>query len=157
MSGRSALRFLAVLSVAGVLASGCVSARELVGLPECQLTLAQAVTYLACAPKSNAAASAIWQATADIKEQPTVRVPKHLKDSHYPAAKKAGFGVDYKYPHDYEGGFVSQEYLPAAARKEYYRPTGRGYEKNMKQYLQELQTLIKKSVPLEDGPVEKDR
>ena len=143
--------------MATVLAAAAVQISEFVGLPEAQLPLAQAALYVACAPKSNAAASAIWQATADLKEQPTVRVPKHLKDSHYPAAKKAGVGVDYKYPHDYEGGFVPQEYLPAAARKRYYKLTGRGYEKNMKQYLQEQQTLIEKGVPLEDGPVEKDR
>jgi putative ATPase len=139
--------------MATVLAAAAVQISEFVGLPEAQLPLAQAALYVACAPKSNAAASAIWQAMADLKEQPVAQVPKHLKDSHYPAAKKAGFGADYKYPHDYEGGFVPQEYLPAAARKKYYRPTTRGCEKNMKQYLQELQTLIEKGVPLEDGPV----
>jgi len=142
---------------ATVLAAAALQISEFVGLPEAQLPLAQAALYVACAPKSNAAASAIWQAMADIKQQPTVQVPKHLKDSHYPAAKKAGFGVDYKYPHDYEGGFVPQQYLPAAARKKYYKPTERGREKNMKDYLQKLQTLIEKGVPLEDGPIEKDR
>jgi len=143
--------------MATVLAAAAVQISEFVGLPEAQLPLAQAALYVACAPKSNAAASAIWQATADLKEQPTARVPKHLKDSHYPAAKKAGFGADYKYPHDYEGGFVPQEYLPPAARKKYYRPTDRGHEKNIRRYLQDLQTLLEKGVPLEDGPAEKDR
>ncbi|MHC4678427.1 MAG: replication-associated recombination protein A [Planctomycetota bacterium] len=142
--------------MATVLAAAAVQISEFVGLPEAQLPLAQAALYVACAPKSNAAASAIWKATADVKQEPTQRVPKHLKDSHYQAAKRAGFGVDYKYPHNYEGGFVAQQHLPAAAKKKYYMPTERGCEKNMKRYLQKLQTLIEKGVPVEDGAVEKD-
>jgi putative ATPase len=143
--------------MATVLAAAAVQISEFVGLPEAQLALAQAAIYIACAPKSNASASAIWQATADVKQQPTQRVPIHLKDSHYPAAKKAGFGVDYKYPHNFKGGFVPQEYLPAAMKKEYYTPKERGYEKNMKHYLQKLQNLIKSSKPVEDRIVEKDK
>ena len=140
--------------MATVLAAAAVQISEFVGLPEAQLALAQAAIYIACAPKSNASASAIWQAMADVKQQPTQRVPVHLKDSHYPAAKKAGFGVDYKYPHNFKGGFVPQEYLPAEMKKEYYTPKERGYEKNMKQYLQKLQTLIKKNKPVDDRDVE---
>jgi len=143
--------------MATVLAAAAVEISEFVGLPEAQLALAQAALYVACAPKSNAAASAIWRAMADVKEQTTQRVPKHLKDSHYPATKKAGFGVDYKYPHDYEEGFVPQDYLPAAAKKKYYVPTDRGREKNMKCYLQKLQSLIEKGIPVEDGAARKDR
>jgi len=143
--------------MATVLAAAAVQISEFVGLPEAQLALAQAAIYIACAPKSNAVANAIWKAMADVKEQPTQRVPAHLKDSHYPAAKKAGFGVDYKYPHNSEEGFVPQEYLPAAMKKEYYMPTERGYEKNMKRYLQKLQTLIQNSKPVENGEVDKDR
>jgi len=143
--------------MATVLAAAAVQISEFVGLPEAQLALAQAAIYIACAPKSNASASAIWQAMADVKQQPTRRVPLHLKDSHYPAAKKAGFGVDYKYPHNSEDGFVPQEYLPAELKKEYYSPKERGYEKNMKQYLQKLQTLIKNSEPVENSEVNKDR
>ena len=143
--------------MATVLAAAAVQISEFVGLPEAQLALAQAAIYIACAPKSNAAATAIWQAMADVKEQPTERVPVHLKDSHYPAAKKAGFGVDYKYPHNFNEGFVPQEYLPAANKKEYYTPTERGYEKNMKHYLQKLQTLIQNSKPVENSEVDKDR
>ena len=137
--------------MATVLAAAAVQISEFVGLPEAQLALAQAAIYIACAPKSNASASAIWQAIADVKQQPTQRVPMHLKDSHYPAAKKAGFGVDYKYPHNSENGFVPQEYLPAELKKEYYSPKERGYEKNMKQYLQKLQTLIQNSKPVENS------
>jgi len=143
--------------MASVLAAAAVQISEFVGLPEAQLPLAQAAIYIACAPKSNAAASAIWQAMADVKGQPTQRVPIHLKDSHYPAAKKAGFGADYKYPHNGEDGFVPQEYLPAAMKKEYYTPKERGYEKNIKRYLQKLQSLIQNSKPVENSTVEKDR
>jgi putative ATPase len=140
--------------MATVLAAAAVQISEFVGLPEAQLALAQAAIYIACAPKSNASASAIWQATADIKQQPTQQVPVHLKDSHYPATKKAGFGIDYKYPHNFKNGFVTQEYLPVTTKKEYYTPTERGHEKNMKRYLQKLQTLIQNSKPVEDSAVE---
>ena len=140
--------------MATVLAAAAVQISEFVGLPEAQLALAQAALYVACAPKSNAAASAIWKAVADVKQEPTIPVPKHLKDSHYPAAKKAGFGADYKYPHDFKDGFTPQEYLPAAMKKKYYKPKEIGYEKNIKRYLQKLQTLIQNSKP--DGIEKKD-
>ncbi len=129
--------------MATVLAAAAVQISEFIGLPEAQLVLAQAAIYVACAPKSNASASAVWKAMTDVKEQPIKPVPKHLKDSHYAAAKKAGFGVDYKYPHSYKGGFVPQEYLPADMKSTYYVPKESGYEKNIKCYLQKLQTLIK--------------
>ncbi|MGD0078153.1 MAG: replication-associated recombination protein A [Sedimentisphaerales bacterium] len=131
--------------MATVLAAAAVQIGEFVGLPEAQLALAQAAIYVACAPKSNASSSAIWKASADVQNEPTISVPKHLKDSHYAAAKKMGFGVDYKYPHNFEGGFVAQDYLPAGIRKKYYRPTERGYEKNISGYLQKLEILIKDS------------
>ncbi|MHC4260464.1 MAG: replication-associated recombination protein A [Planctomycetota bacterium] len=131
--------------MATVLAAAAVQISEFVGLPEAQLALAQAALYVACAPKSNAASSAIWKAVADVREQPTIAVPKHLKDSHYAAAKEAGFGVDYKYPHNFEGGFVPQEYLPTAMKKNYYKPKEIGCEKDIKHYLQKLQTLIQNS------------
>ncbi len=131
--------------MATVLASAAVQMSEFVGLPEAQLALAQAAIYVACAPKSNASSSAIWEAVADVQNEPTVRVPKHLKDSHYRAAKKMGFGADYKYPHSFDGGFVVQEYLPEGVAKNYYRPTERGYEKNIQHYLQKLKSLIQKS------------
>lgn len=104
---------------------------------------------MACAPKSNAAASAIWKAAADVEHEPTIAVPKHLKDSHYPAAKKAGYGAGYKYPHNYKGGFVVQEYLPGAKKKKYYEPKEIGHEKNIGRYLQELQTLIQDRQPFD--------
>ena len=131
--------------MATVLAAAAVQISEFVGLPEAQLPLAQAAIYVACAPKSNASSSAIWTAAGDVQNEPTIPVPKHLKDSHYPAAKKMGFGVDYKYPHSFDEGFVVQDYLPAGVKKAYYRPTQRGYEKNISSYLQKLEILIKDS------------
>ncbi len=127
--------------MAAVLAAAAVQITEFVGLPEAQLPLAQAAIYVACAPKSNASASAIWQAMSDVKTLPVRPVPRHLKDSHYQAAKKAGFGADYKYPHDYPNGFVPQEYLPGSPTQ-YYVPKDAGHEKNIRQYLQKLRTLI---------------
>ena len=135
--------------MATVLAAAAVQISEFIGLPEAQLALAQAAIYVACAPKSNATASAIWKAVADVESQTTIPVPKHLKDSHYAAAKRLGFGTDYKYPHNFKDGFVPQEYLPTAMKKKYYKPKEIGLEKNIKHYLQKLQTLIQNS-KLED-------
>jgi putative ATPase len=129
--------------MATVLAAAAVQISEFVGLPEAQLVLAQAALYIACAPKSNASAAAIWSAAADVQNEPIRPVPRHLKDSHYAAAKKAGFGVEYKYPHDYEDGFVPQEYLPGAPKK-YYVPKEIGGEKNIVRHLQRLRSLIDK-------------
>jgi putative ATPase len=127
--------------MAAVLAAAAVQISEFVGLPEAQLVLAQAAIYVACAPKSNAGAAAIWKAAADVQQEPIRPVPVHLKDSHYAAAKKAGFGAQYKYPHNYENGFVPQEYLPGPP-KNYYVPKNAGYEKNIAGHLQRLRSLI---------------
>ncbi len=156
--------------MATVLAASAVQISEFVGLPEAQLALAQAALYVACAPKSNASASAVWQAMTDVKNQPTRPVPKHLKDSHYAAAKKAGFGVDYKYPHNFRDGFVPQAYLPDGMKMKYYTPKDIGYEKNIQHYLQKLQSLIENGLPprlasrdaeagkpVKSNPVNKDR
>jgi putative ATPase len=137
--------------MATILAAAAVQISEFVGLPEAQLALAQAAIYVACAPKSNASASAVWEAVEDVKSKKTIPVPKHLKDSHYRSAKKLGFGVGYKYPHNFEGGFVPQEYLPAQVKKNYYVPKNVGYEKNIKVYLQKLQSLIKESKITEEN------
>ncbi len=128
--------------MATVLASAAVQISEFVGLPEAQLVLAQAAIYIACAPKSNASACAIWQAVADVKNGRTIQVPKHLRDSHYAGAKKLGYGSDYKYPHDQPNGFVVQDYIGADLGKKYYEPKQIGYEKNIKCYLQKLESLI---------------
>ncbi len=128
---------------ATILAASAVQIAEFVGFPEAQLPLAQAAIYVACAPKSNASSKAIWQALSDVQDQKIAQVPKHLKDSHYAGAKKMGYGKDYKYPHNYESGYVKQKYLPEDFDKQYYHPTNRGREKTFSEYLQKLEILIK--------------
>ncbi len=105
-----------------------------IGMPECQLTLAQAAIYMACAPKSNASALAIWSAMSDVRQGRTIPVPKHLRDGHYKGARQLGHGTGYQYAHDFDGGHVDQDYL--GVDKQYYQPTDRGYEQRISQYLQ---------------------
>lgn len=102
-----------------VVASAALRAVEFVGMPEARIPLAQAAIYVANAPKSNASYMAIEAALKDVQEEETMEVPDHLKDSHYPGAKKLGHGEGYKYPHNYPGGFVEQEYL--RKKKKYYK------------------------------------
>jgi putative ATPase len=123
------------------LAVAAMQACEFVGLPECQLTLAQAVTYLACAPKSNASCVAIGEAQSDIREGRLLPVPRHLQDSHYPGAKRLGHGVGYEYAHAAEGGIASQDYL--GVEREYYRPTDRGFEKELATRLEQIRQRLR--------------
>jgi putative ATPase len=118
-----------------ILANAAAQIVEFVGMPEAQLTLAQAVTYCACAPKSNAATLAIGEASADVKEGRTIPVPRHLRDTHYPGAEQLGH-AGYKYAHDYPEGYVAQDYL--GVEKHYYRPTDRGREATFRAYLDKL-------------------
>jgi putative ATPase len=99
---------------------------ERVGLPEAQLNLGHVTVYLACAPKSNAAYAALSKAQEDVKENRTLEVPVHLRDTHYKGSAVLGHGAGYKYGHDYEGHYVPQEYLPAPRR--YYEPSQEGWE-----------------------------
>jgi putative ATPase len=99
---------------------------EKIGMPEARITLSQAAIYMATAPKSNASYVAIERALKDVRDGRTIPVPKHLKDTHYAGSKRLGHGNDYKYAHDYPGGFVDQDYL--GVDKTYYEPTDRGYE-----------------------------
>ena len=115
------------------LATAAFHAADFVGFPEAQLPLAQAVIYLATAEKSNASAMAIWTAVSDVKNNRTIPVPKHLRDSHYASAKTLGHGTDYKYPHEYTDAYVDQEYL--GVEKTYYTPTARGHEALIKKFL----------------------
>jgi putative ATPase len=121
-----------------VVAAAALQAVEFVGLPECQLTLAQAVTYIATAPKSNASAMAIWKASEDVRSGRTLAVPKHLRDAHYQGAKQFGHGEAYEYSHDHEGGYVQQDYLPETRR--YYEPVDRGFEAEIRKRLEALRT-----------------
>jgi putative ATPase len=102
-----------------VLATSALRAVEFIGMPEGKIPLAQATIYVAKAPKSNACYKAIEAALNDVTTEETMEVPNHLKDSHYPGAKKLGHGEGYKYPHNY-GGYVEQDYLPK--KKKYYKP-----------------------------------
>ncbi len=119
-----------------VVAAAALQAVEFVGLPECQLALAQAVTYIATAPKSNAATVAIGKAREDVKSGRTLAVPEHLRDASYRGAEKLGRGVGYQYSHDHEGGWVEQQYLPEDRR--YYEPVDRGYEVEIRKRMEEL-------------------
>lgn len=126
-----------------VLANAAWDAVEKVGLPECRINLAHAVTYLATAPKSNASYMAGEAAAKDVKEGRTLPVPLHLRDKNYRGAKEQlGHGKGYKYAHDFEGGWVDQEYIPTDA--EYYRPTDRGHEAKIKARLEELRKRKRK-------------
>jgi putative ATPase len=110
-----------------VVAAAALQSVEFIGLPECQLPLVQAVTYIATAPKSNAATMAISQAREDVRSGRTLAVPKHLRDASYHGAKQVGHGEGYEYSHDQPGAFSDQQYLPEERR--YYEPVERGYEK----------------------------
>jgi putative ATPase len=123
------------------LAVAAMQACEFVGLPECELNLAHAVTYLACAPKSNASYLAIRAAQEDIREGRLLPVPRHLQDSHYPGAKRLGHGEGYEYAHDAEGGIAAQDYL--GVEREYYRPTDRGFEKELSARLELIRKRIR--------------
>jgi putative ATPase len=127
------------------LAVATMQACEFVGLPECQLNLAQAVAYLACAPKSNAATVAIGEASKDVREGRTVPVPVHLKDAHYSGAKQLGHGEGYEYAHDAEGGVAAQQYL--GVDREYYRPVLRGFERELAERLQDIRARLRAQRP----------
>ena len=123
-----------------VISNSAMQAAEFVGMPEARIPLAQAAVYVASAPKSNASYAGIEAALADIKENPTLEVPLHLKNATYDGEKKMGKHKGYKYAHSYEGGFVPQEYLKE--KKQYYIPKDIGFEKKIKQRLDEFAKRI---------------
>lgn len=111
---------------------------ERIGMPEAKIILSQAVLYVACAPKSNAAVSAIGLAMDNVRKQKTT-VPVHLQDAHYQGAKNLGHGTGYKYAHDYPNHYVKQQYLPDEIRgTRFYEPGDLGYEKIMKEHLEKI-------------------
>ena len=134
------------------LAVAAMQACEFVGLPECQLTLAQAVTYLACAPKSNAATVAIGEAAEDVRNGRVVPVPRHLRDAHYRGAQQLGHGVGYQYAHDAVNGVAAQDYL--GVEREYYRPVSRGFEAELAGRLTRIREQLRagQGVTDEDPP-----
>src|SRR5262249_54469000 len=111
-------------------------ASEFIGMPECRIILAQAVTYLALAPKSNASYLAIDSAMDDVQNNRLLPVPMHLRDRHYKGAERLGHGEDYEYPHNSAEGWVAQDYL--GVERNYYQPVDRGAESEMKRRLDEL-------------------
>ncbi len=119
-----------------VVATAAMQACEFVGMPEARIILSQAVIYVACAPKSNAAYVAIDKALADVQANRTQNVPQALKDGHYKGAKALGHGQGYKYAHDYKDHYVEQEYMPSP--QTYYEPTEQGYEAKIKERLRKL-------------------
>ncbi|MFB6347589.1 MAG: replication-associated recombination protein A [bacterium] len=118
------------------LAVSALKAVEFVGLPEAQIPLAQATTYLASSPKSNAAYKAVKDARQAIRDGTDLPVPDHLKDSHYQGAEERGHGVGYEYVHNHENHYVDQPYLSEDLT--FYEPTEQGGEKKLKQYLESL-------------------
>ncbi|MEZ6135868.1 MAG: replication-associated recombination protein A [Pirellulaceae bacterium] len=123
------------------LAVAATQACEMIGLPECQLTLSQTVIYLACAEKSNAATSAIGLARQEVRDGSLIPVPVHLRDRHYAGAKRLGHGEGYQYSHDTQGGVAAQDYL--GVDREFYTPTERGWEGSIAQRLVEIRALLK--------------
>ena len=126
-----------------VIATAAGQAVDRVGLPECALNLAQAATYLALAPKSNASTRAISKATAHVREHGAAEPPPHLQDAHYPGAKQLGRGEGYRYPHDEPGGVTDQPLAPESVRGErFYEPTDRGFEAELGVRLERLRRLL---------------
>lgn len=122
-----------------VLAVAAAQAVELVGLPEARIPMAEAAIYIACAPKSNSAYLAIGEAMKAVEETRISGVPLHLRDASYRGAKKLGHGTGYKYPHDYPGHYVAQQYLPAEIQSAcYYNPSNEGRERQLRARLETL-------------------
>ncbi len=120
-------------------AMAAADAVNFIGMPEGRIILSQAATYVACAPKSNAAYVAIDKALEDVKRVQITTIPSYLKDSHYSGAKKLGHGTGYKYAHDYENHYVEQQYLPDELVDEiYYNPTEQGYEKKIVEHFNKI-------------------
>lgn len=122
-----------------VVATSAAQAVERVGMPEAQIILSQAVTYMASAPKSNAACNAIFSAMEVVKSTKTPPVPVHLQDAHYKSSGKLGHGVGYVYPHDFPNHYVEQQYLPDGLTDQvFYEPSDNGYEQTIRAYFKKI-------------------
>ena len=134
------------------IATSCFTAVTYIGMPECQIIMSQAATYLAAAPKSNASYMAIRKAMDDIRQQPDVPVPLHLRNAPTGLMKKLDYGKDYQYAHDHPEHFVAKPYLPEeVAGKIYYNPTEMGHEKSIRDRLLRLWKNIKPYVSTKDS------
>ncbi len=127
-----------------VVAVNASLAVERIGMPEAQIILAQAAAYVASAPKSNASCNAIFEALEEVKNSGNLKIPTHLQDAHYKGAAKLGHGIGYKYAHDYPNHYVEQQYLPYELNgKEFYRPTGNGYEVKIREHMKRIRKEAK--------------
>ncbi|MCJ0699544.1 replication-associated recombination protein A [Frigoribacterium faeni] len=125
-------------------AVSAATAVQMIGMPEGRIPMAEAVVYLATAPKSNRSYSALDAAIADVRAGRAGRVPKHLRDAHYPGARRLGHGKGYRYSHDSELGVVKQQYLPdELVGTIYYDPTGHGNENAVTTRLEKLRRIIR--------------
>ena len=123
-----------------VVAVSACEAVERIGMPEAQIILAQAVTYIATAPKSNASYLGIDKAMAQVAGEKTAVIPPHLQDAHYKSAAKLGHGTGYLYAHDYPMHYVKQQYLPdTLVGRRFYEPTDNGYEKHISEHMKRLE------------------
>lgn len=122
-----------------LVAVSAAQALEMVGLPEARIPLAEAAIYLATAPKSNSVVVAIDEAMQDVKNLEEGSIPLHLRDASHPGSEKMGYGVGYKYPHDYPGHYVHQQYLPDKVKeRKYYFAGDLGYEIEVKKRMADL-------------------
>lgn len=125
-----------------VVATNAALAVERLGMPEARIVLAQAATYVACAPKSNSAIVAIDSALDFVKNNPAYKIPSYLQDAHYKGAAKLGHGIGYRYAHDYPNHYVEQQYLPDEIKEmRFYRPSDNGYEAEIQKYFENLSKL----------------
>ena len=125
--------------MAMVVAASAAQEVERVGMPESQIILSQACTYVACAPKSNAAVNAIYAANEAVRAAANAPIPAYLRDRHYSGAEKLGRGIGYLYPHDFPGHYVRQQYLPDELRdRRFYEPGDLGKEREIKERLRRL-------------------
>ena len=131
-----------------VVATNASMAVERIGMPEAQIILAQAATYVATAPKSNASCNAIFEAFAEVEKSGNLPIPTHLQDAHYKGAAKLGHGTGYKYSHDYPNHYCEQQYLPyELSGREFYAPDGNGYEIKIKEHMARIKREAKEGVP----------
>ena len=130
-----------------VVATNASLAVERIGMPEAQIILSQAASYVACAPKSNSASEAIFSAMQEVGQTGNLPIPAHLQDAHYKGAAKLGRGTGYKYAHDYPNHYVKQQYLPYELDgKEFYKPSGNGYEARIREHMQRIRREAKDDV-----------
>ena len=129
-----------------VVATNASMAVERIGMPEAQIILAQAVSYVASAPKSNSSCEAIFGAMQEVQSSGNLPIPTHLQDAHYKGSAKLGHGVGYKYAHDYKNHYVKQQYLPYELNgKEFYKPSGNGYEAKIREHMKRIKKEAEES------------